>query len=338
MLAAVFLSYLSHSFPEGHGRQMRSNFLAPAVDVRPLLGLIALAEWGTLAAAAEHLGVGRSWTSTQIQTLERSLGTRLVTRNQGAFTLTEDGLSVLGHARRVAAAQGRLLVAATAIGRGERGELRLGAARASARIPIRSRLTEEFVARFPAVDLSLSEGSSGSIWSALRTGEIDAALAVPADRRAQASSELTVLPIQVTEMVVLIPESNQDLSCRATLTPADLAGEMVATASRSVRTPSLERLIEPLESAGAIAVTTPEWHPQALVDRVRSAGVLALMADWQIPEVVPSDLERIRVVPFVHPDPPGDLCLAIRSPADNQPATDFFNLAVESVAKEKNRA
>lgn len=62
---------------------------------------LAVAEEGSMTAAAEALGVTQPTVSAQVAELDRSLGTRLFRRRGGRITLTEDGRIARDHARRI---------------------------------------------------------------------------------------------------------------------------------------------------------------------------------------------------------------------------------------------
>jgi DNA-binding transcriptional LysR family regulator len=75
------------------------------LEVRQVRAFVALAETGSMTAAARTLGVAQSTVSEAIFSLERALGAQVVLRRQGSHdaTLTEVGNTFLPHARRVLA-------------------------------------------------------------------------------------------------------------------------------------------------------------------------------------------------------------------------------------------
>lgn len=60
---------------------------------------LRVAEAGGFSAAARELGVGQPAVSKQMAALERQLTTRLFNRSSHAFSLSDDGLALLEHAR-----------------------------------------------------------------------------------------------------------------------------------------------------------------------------------------------------------------------------------------------
>jgi DNA-binding transcriptional LysR family regulator len=119
-----------------------------------LATFVAVAEAGSISAAARRLGVSKSVVSDRLAELERSLGAPLLHRSTRKLTLTEDGTSFLESAvqitRDVAAAA--VMVAER---RGTlRGPLRISAPVTFGRMHLGPALYG-FLARHPEVELTL---------------------------------------------------------------------------------------------------------------------------------------------------------------------------------------
>jgi molybdate transport repressor ModE-like protein len=78
---------------------IKKSFRWAGVELRHLIALRAVADEGSVAAAARRLGYSQPGVSQQLATLERLLGSRLVERRPGIreATLTEAGRLVLRH-------------------------------------------------------------------------------------------------------------------------------------------------------------------------------------------------------------------------------------------------
>ena len=72
-----------------------------AVSLRALQVFIAVAEAGSMAAAAESLKAGRSTVTEQIAGLERGTGVQLFDRTARPISLTPAGTLLVGHARQI---------------------------------------------------------------------------------------------------------------------------------------------------------------------------------------------------------------------------------------------
>ena len=71
------------------------------MTLQQLRYLIAVAEYGSINAAAQNLYASQSNLSTAIKDLERELGISIFTRSNRGVTLTNDGAELLGYARQV---------------------------------------------------------------------------------------------------------------------------------------------------------------------------------------------------------------------------------------------
>ncbi|WP_404473367.1 LysR family transcriptional regulator [Vreelandella venusta] len=74
---------------------------APTLDLALLRTLVAIADTGSVTAAAKRLAYTQSTVSMQLQRLERQLGLRLHEREGRRLRFTSDGERLLTHARRL---------------------------------------------------------------------------------------------------------------------------------------------------------------------------------------------------------------------------------------------
>jgi DNA-binding transcriptional LysR family regulator len=146
------------------------------LDVRRMAVLREVAERGSFSAAADALHLTQSAVSQQITALERESGHQLVVRGRNGVRLTEPGQVVVEHAvailDRLRAAEEELDSLAALEG----GRLRL-AAFPSVGATIVPEALRAFRARYPKVRIGLVEAEPEQSLPALRTGEVDLALA-----------------------------------------------------------------------------------------------------------------------------------------------------------------
>lgn len=71
------------------------------MTLQQLRYLVAIAEYGSINAAAQNLYASQSNLSTAIKELEQELGITIFTRSNRGVTLTNDGTELLGYARQV---------------------------------------------------------------------------------------------------------------------------------------------------------------------------------------------------------------------------------------------
>ncbi|MEV0127093.1 LysR family transcriptional regulator [Dactylosporangium sp. NPDC050688] len=134
-----------------------------------------VARHGSITAAATALRYTQSAVSRQIAALELEVGARLFDRLPRGVALTAEGACLLTHATAIL---DRLALArreVTAVHAGTSGRLRVGAF-ATADATLVPRALARFRAGHPDVRLSLIEGVTGTLLSALLAGDADVVL------------------------------------------------------------------------------------------------------------------------------------------------------------------
>ncbi|MGO2112488.1 MAG: LysR family transcriptional regulator, partial [Pseudoclavibacter sp.] len=130
--------------------------------------LVALADRGTLSAAARSIGMAQPNASRMLAGLEVRLGYALVTRRTTGSTLTHEGALTVEWARDVVDASDRLMAGAAAI-RGTGGELVIGAS-----MTIAECLAPDWLAALrvtaPEVEATLRIDNSAGIIDAVHRG------------------------------------------------------------------------------------------------------------------------------------------------------------------------
>ncbi|NKZ04540.1 LysR family transcriptional regulator [Actinomadura latina] len=159
---------------------------------------VALADTGSVRAAARRLYVTESAVSAAVAALTRDLGVALVQRVGRGLRLTPAGAVYAGYARQVLG----LLEEGRAAARGAadpgRGPLRLAAVTTAAD-QILPELLASFRTRWPDVELALEVGPRRQVWSSLAAHEADLVLA----GRPPAEVAATVLARRPNELVVV---------------------------------------------------------------------------------------------------------------------------------------
>jgi LysR family transcriptional regulator, nitrogen assimilation regulatory protein len=72
------------------------------VDIHLLRAFLAVAETGSVSAAAERLGYSQPGLSHRVQLLERDMGVALFRRSRDGMTLTKEGQLLVPYARMTA--------------------------------------------------------------------------------------------------------------------------------------------------------------------------------------------------------------------------------------------
>jgi DNA-binding transcriptional LysR family regulator len=145
------------------------------MELRELRAFVAIVEEGGLSAAARRLHVSQPSLTQTVRTLERELGTQLLTRTSTGATPTEAGRTLATEARAVLARYQQAVAAVARHGSTAGGVLRLG-------VPLE--LSPDLLAKpfadlakaFPDTRVSARHLSTAAQFTALRAGELDVGL------------------------------------------------------------------------------------------------------------------------------------------------------------------
>jgi DNA-binding transcriptional LysR family regulator len=159
------------------------------INSRRLMHLVALAEEGSFARAAERAHLSQSAFSRSIQTLEEDLGIKLFDRAARGIAMTEAGNLMVGRARRVLFETRCLFRDLELLKAHEFGEVHVGVGPYVAAVLL-PHLIVEFSRRFPKVKIHVEVGEADTLLGKLRAEEVDFLVA---DRRLQAVAPDVVL-------------------------------------------------------------------------------------------------------------------------------------------------
>jgi DNA-binding transcriptional LysR family regulator len=146
------------------------------VTLRQLEYFLAVAELGSVSAAARRCHVSPGGISLALTELETSLGVQLMLRRKAkGAALTPAGRWVADRARSIVTEAGELQFAAQRLQGELVGPLKIGCF-GSLSPWLLPRIIEYFAANHPAVDIELTEGSSDLLQRMLLDGELDVCL------------------------------------------------------------------------------------------------------------------------------------------------------------------
>lgn len=149
-----------------------------SLNIRALQAFVAVYEEQSFSRAAEREFATQSGMSTQVKNLELKLGTPLLNRERGNYTLTPAGQIVYREAQGILRALMATEKAVQEIQSAVTGHVRFGMIPALTRDVLTPAL-RDFQARFPAVELTLIEEYSHSLMRRVLDGDLDFAM-VPA--------------------------------------------------------------------------------------------------------------------------------------------------------------
>lgn len=207
------------------------------LDVRRLRVLCAVADSGSLSAAAAQLSYTPSAVSQQLVVLEREAGVRLLHRGPRGARLTAAGHELVDHARAVLGRLDAAEASLAALAGLRTGRMRL-ASFATAGATIMPAAIAAFRPRFPAIRLTLAQANPDAALVALRAGELD--LAITADDEGDPHEGIEVIRLFDDPLHAVLPCAHP-LAQAPQVALGDLAEEtwVDATASSEARRPLL---------------------------------------------------------------------------------------------------
>ena len=144
------------------------------MDTSKIRALLAAADMGSISKAAEALGYTQSAVTHMMRSLEDEAGFPLLLRGNRGVSLTPDGERLAPLFRELVHTDDRLMQA-FALTRGvERGEVPIGTY-SSISLHWIPQILEEFLKRYPNIEVELLEGNAEEIEEWLSSGRIDIA-------------------------------------------------------------------------------------------------------------------------------------------------------------------
>jgi LysR family transcriptional regulator, regulator of abg operon len=272
------------------GMQRGTPFSGVGMKIHQLRALVAVADSGSIRAAARACGLTPAALTKAVRELEEDLRTLLITREAKGVTFTEAGRALLVHARLVVAQLGRAEGEMALLVGGQQAALRIGVASWIA-LTCLGEVVNLFQQRLPGVRLEFFEGVLTVSIPRLRDGTLDFCIgrAPPASLQ----EDFSQLPLFRTTSAVVAREGHplagsrslaelRDAQWMLNWTPADDAVQREDVFSRYLR-----------ECAPTIHVA----HSFVIaVSLIRHTDMLGLMP-WPLVEAIAAR-ERLCVLPL----------------------------------------
>jgi DNA-binding transcriptional LysR family regulator len=163
-----------------------------------LRAFLAVAETGSVRAAAQRLVVTESAVSAAVSALTAEVGVPLAERQGRGLRLTAAGRTYAGYVRTILGLQEEALAAARGDGDPGHGRLRVAAV-TTAGEHVLPPVLASFVHRYPGIDLVLDVGTREQVWGMLDAHETDLVIA----GRPPRSLAVVVRAIRRNELVVV---------------------------------------------------------------------------------------------------------------------------------------
>lgn len=192
------------------------------MNLDQLQSFVEVARIGHFTRAAVHLHLAQPSLSRQISTLEADLGATLFHRARGNITLTDAGEALLPLAGRMLADAETVRHEMQELAGLSKGRVRLGATPTLC-LSIVAEVLTAFHAKYPGIELHLTESGSRGLLDELAGGTIDLALVTTSEDQAGDNSSQLRLPLLVEELVVVAASNSPLLENDRPLALAELA-------------------------------------------------------------------------------------------------------------------
>lgn len=236
------------------------------MDLRSVECFIRVTETLHFGRAAAELHLSQPALSQRIRVLERDVGATLLDRDRRGVRLTAAGSAFLPPARAALAHGERAIDLARRTERGLHGRLRLGFTVVASYTQL-PRAVQAYRSASPDVTVDLVEINSPALEEALDRGEIDLGVLHPPLSRKQ----LRYRSLPDEPLVLALPVGHR-LAEHPTITFADLAGEPMLAAPRSVGPVLFDKVIGRFRAAGVEPSIVQEATPVTTLAGLVAAG------------------------------------------------------------------
>jgi DNA-binding transcriptional LysR family regulator len=258
------------------------------MELRHLRYFLAVADAENFTRAAEVLGIGQPPLSQQVKALEQELDVELFRRTARGAELTLAGRVFADEARRVLADAERATRAAQRAARGETGHLRVGFTGTVAFNEHVAALIRRFHEAYPEAELSLQEGTSGTLLEAIEAGRLDVAIVRPVRRVADA---ILQEDWRDEAMLVALPVAHRFAS-RKRIRLEELADEPFVQVPRVAGGTLFDDIVAACAAAG--------FTPRLAQPAPQMASAVTLVAASLGISIVPESITQVRVPGVVY--------------------------------------
>jgi len=254
------------------------------VSIRQLRALAALAETGSITAAANRLNLTQPAVTLQLRNLQALADLPLIQRTSDGMQLTDAGREVLALSERIEAAIGACETSLDMIAGKTAGRISIGAvSTAKYFVPY---AISGFLKRNPKMDVRLFIGNRQDIGAALRNYQLDIAIM----GRPPIDLEVDVHLIGDHPHVVIAPTAHR-LAHKAGIAPAELASETFLTREPGSGTRSLME-----QFFGDAGIRPPIGMEMGSNETIKQAVIAGLGIAFISAHTVATELDERRLV------------------------------------------
>ncbi|MBT2501437.1 LysR substrate-binding domain-containing protein [Curtobacterium sp. ISL-83] len=286
----------------------------PDVDLKHLRAFLAVADELHFGRAADRLRIAQPALSQQIRRTERELGVDLFVRTSRSVALTPAGRVLQGRARSLVELAERDLDEVVRVGRGEVGRLDVGFVVSALPLGPIERV-QAFRARYPLVQVGLTEGYSSRLLARLLRGELDLAIV----RDPDPDPAVRFLPFRSERFVAAVPRGHR-FAHRASIRGAELVDDPFVFFPPEAGTVATERNTAPVMTAGRRPEVVQEATTWATVLHLVGAGLGVTVAPESATLAAP---DTVVLLPLEGDEHRSELVWAMRADDDREILRNF---------------
>ncbi|MGI5127968.1 LysR substrate-binding domain-containing protein [Pseudonocardia sp. CA-107938] len=243
------------------------------MELRLLSYVVAVADAGSVAGAAEVLHITQPTLSRQLRDLERRLGTRLFTREHRRTVVTPAGAALVARSRALLADAAAAEHEVREVAAGRRGRLAVTFAGSGINGPLATALAA-FRARLPDVTLSLVESFDDAEMSA---GVAEGGYDVAVQRLPAPDHRLVTRRWWEEPMTAFLPADHELAATDAPIAPADLARIPLVVWPRAESQQSFDEIMEIYRAGGVTPTIAAEARTVQTLLALAAAGFGAVI-------------------------------------------------------------
>jgi DNA-binding transcriptional LysR family regulator len=249
------------------------------IENRHLRYFAVLAKTLHMTRAAERLHIAQPALTQNIQQLEEELGTLLIRRTGRKLSLTEAGKVFLTEAKRSLQQFEFAKIAAQRAGRGEAGQVAIGFG-STAGLSVVPQMVKAFREKYPDVQVILREMGSDAQIAALRSGDIDLAIAYALPDR-----EFQYMEMTPESLVAVLPEHHQ-LARNESVSIKELAQDSFILPAQNIAVTLQGAVLAECADAG--------FKPKYIQEAHTSQTALGLVAAGLGVSIQPASIRKLR--------------------------------------------
>lgn len=206
------------------------------MDLRTLRYFVALAQEGSVSAAAKYLHVTQPTLSRQLVALEDDLGQQLFLRDHRGIVLTREGHVLLRYAEDILALSDKAREEVSTSSKTIKGRVYIAAGESQV-MGVLARAMTICKERYPGMHFQVFSGPSAEVWDGLAKGRFDILL----ECEIQPHVELNTYKVPFKDEWCVLMRRDDDLARQEFVTPDDLRGRRIVYSQQAHKAGVIKR-------------------------------------------------------------------------------------------------